>query len=147
METPGGWRSQEHGTLLRKAEESEQSQPKRDHMSCNQQGQRGGTTYALCGSHLTKPALGAGHVTIGFNVCSSGFWTCFKLGHFYLPVTSFWNGNGCLVLLYVGSILFSFLFLWGLMAKSLPWVSEQTLGLDFSAVLERLRLWCLLEMG
>lgn len=48
----------------------------------------------LFGVHdLPHIALGIGHGTMGFDICPTGFWTCFDPTPFYSPIFSLWSGN------------------------------------------------------
>ena len=45
------------------------------------------------------------HGDAEFGICPTGFWFCFgPVFSHYVPLTPFWNGDVCPVLLYVGSM-------------------------------------------
>lgn len=88
----------------------------------------------VIGAEPSKPfealifALSVGHGATGFHVCSAGFWFYCGSILFYTLFPSFRIGM-CHCMLHVCSFVFYFI---GLIAKSLPGISEENLELAFS---------------
>lgn len=91
-------------------------------------------------SYLITTCPSATCGTTRFNICPAGFWPSFDIISFCLPFPAFWNGS-------VYPVPFNFLLdlYRALTAKSLLWVSQETLDLDFLAMLKLLKLQWLLE--
>jgi hypothetical protein len=105
LQNVGDARTLEH--LLINDTGNKWSQLKRGYVGCKWQAYGGRLPMPVRAHIKTTHAPDAGHGVTGFNVCSSGFWSCFgPLPPFYTSISPFWHENVYSVSLYVGHITF-----------------------------------------
>lgn len=107
----------------------------RNYLVYKMQGSRGRNAQACWTLFRTPQDLDARH---WINVCPSGFWSCF--GQLFSVLLSFFHLDcECPLCHFVLECVAFLFFLQRLMARSLPWVSGETVNLCLWIVLKMLR--------